>query len=781
MKISESDLIGQSVNRTDVIEKVTGCAVFVDDVQFGPNLLHSRLVRSPHPHALIKKIDASKALELPGVRAVVTGEDLKARIGLYLIDRPIFATGRARYYGEPVAGVVATTEAVAVKAARLVEVEYEPLPGIFDPVESAQPDAPLLHPDLGDYTVANFIFPEPGTNISEHFKIRKGDVDSCWDQCQAVAEGRFRLPPIEHVPLETHTAVALSEKTGQITLWASSQSPFAMRDMIAQSLEIPHNKLRVIAPLVGGGFGGKAGVTMEACAVVMAQAVEGHPVKLRLTREEEFVGTSVRQSLVSDIKVGCDEDGNLQAMELTYYFGGGAYNDYGVNIARAAGYSCTGPYDVPNVKADSLCVYTNHPVGSAMRGFGMPEIHWGLEQIMDRLAEEVGMDPVEFRRINCVRTDDEIVSGMKMTPIDLEACIDKVADAIQWDKKEDPTGPNKKRGKGVAIMWKAPAMPPNPGSAAVVRFNEDATVNVEIGGQELGQGAFTVAAQIAADVLGVPYEKVTVASPLDTKYSPYEWQTVASRLTWSMGNAVKAAAEDARIQILDTVADHWDEDVEDLTIQDGLVISFKSEREQPLDKMVVYGLPNENFEGWKGGPVVGRGHFMPTYVTNLDPETGQGTRAVVHYTVGAQAVDLEIDLETGQLDVLKIASVYDVGRAINPDLIMTQIEGGAVHGMSSAYESLKFDQDGVVLNPSFVDYRIATIADIPGEIMGGYVETPIDDGPWGARGVGEHVMVQTAPAIANALYDAVGIRFSDLPLSADKIFLALDEKENLED
>jgi carbon-monoxide dehydrogenase large subunit len=776
MKISESNLVGQSVMRTEMIDKVTGCAVFVDDIHFGPNLLHSRLVRSPHPHALIKKIDTSKALEVPGVRAVVTGKDLTARLGLYLIDRPIFAADRVRYYGEPVAGVVATSEAIAVKAARLVEVEYEVLPGIFDPVEAAQPDAPLLHPDLGEYTVANFIFPEPGTNISEHFKIRKGDVDSIWEECEVVAEGRFRLPPIEHVPLETHTSVALSEKTGQVTLWASSQSPFAMRDMIAQSLGIPHNKLRVIAPLVGGGFGGKAGVTMEACAVVMAQAVEGHPVKLRLTREEEFVGTSVRQSLVSDIKVGCDKDGSLLAMELTYYFGGGAYNDYGVNIARAAGYSCTGPYDVPNVKADSLCVYTNHPVGSAMRGFGMPEIHWGLEQIMDRLAEKVGMDPVEFRRVNCVRTDDEIVSGMNMTPIDLVTCIDKAADAIQWGKNEPPTGPNKKRGKGIAIMWKAPAMPPNPGSAAVVRFNEDATVNVEVGGQEIGQGAFTVAAQIAADVLGVPYEKVTVASPLDTKYSPYEWQTVASRLTWSMGNAVKAAAEDARMQILETVAAHWDEDVEDLDIKDGLVISFKSEREQPLDKMVVYGLPNDDFEGWKGGPVVGRGHFMPTYVTNLDPETGQGTRAVVHYTVGAQAIDLEVDLETGQLDVLKIASVYDVGQAINPDLIMTQIEGGAVHGMSSAYESLKFDENGVVLNPSFVDYRISTIADIPGEIHGDYVETPIGDGPWGARGVGEHVMVQTAPAMANALYDAVGIRFSDLPLSADKIYLALEEK-----
>jgi carbon-monoxide dehydrogenase large subunit len=323
-------------------------------------------------------------------------------------------------------------------------------------------------------------------------------------------------------------------------------------------------------------------------------------------------------------------------------------------------------------------------------------------------------------------------------------------------------------------MWKAPAMPPNPGSSAIVRFNEDATVNVEIGAQDLGQGAFTVVAQMAAQVLGVPYEWVRVSVPVDTKYSPYEWQTVASRITWSTGNAVKAAAEDARRQILEIVAGHWGEDVDDLDIKDGKVISFKSEQEQPLQNMVVYGLPNENFEGWKGGPIVGQGHFMPTYVTNLDAETGQGTRAVVHYTVGAQAVDVEVDTETGQIDVLKIASVYDVGKAINPDLVMGQIEGGAVHGLSSAFEALRFDEQGRPTNSSFVDYRIATSVDAPREIVGGFVETALEDGPWGARGVGEHVMVQTAPAIANAIHDALGIRFDELPLSAEKVFLALE-------
>jgi len=779
------DPVGKSVPRVDVMEKVTGAAIFADDIPFGPGLYYGRLVRSPYAHALVKRLDASKALQLPGVKAVVTGQDAPGRIGLYLVDRPIFAADRVRYVGDPVAGVVASSEEMATEAAGLVEVDYEELPAVFDPVEAARPDAPLLHPDLGEYKVANFIFPEPGSNVSEHFKLRKGDVEAAWTQCAAIVKGTFRLPQIQHVPIEPHVAVALWQPTGQVTLWTCSQSPFAQRDLIAQSLGLAHGNLRVVSPYIGGGFGGKAGVSIEVYAVVMARAVKGHPVKLRLTREEEFVGTVARQSLVAKTRIGCDSEGHLLAMETAYYFGGGAYNDYGVNIVRAAGYSCTGPYDIPNVKGDSYCVYTNRPIGSAMRGFGMPEIHWGIEQIMDQLAEKIGMDPAEFRRRNCVRTGDVILTGMEMPAVDLVACIDRVAEAIHWDERSRggsetrpytrPSAPHKKRGKGMAIMWKAPAMPPNPGSSAIVRFNEDATVNVEIGAQELGQGAFTVLAQIAAQTLGVPYEWVRVSVPVDTKYSPYEWQTVASRITWSTGNAVKAAAEDARRQILEIVARRWGEDPDDLDIKDGKVISYRSEQELPLEKTVIYGLPNENFEGWTGGPIVGQGRFMPTYVTNLDFETGQGPRAVVHYTVGAQAVHLEVDSETGQVEILKIASAYDVGKAINPDLIMTQIEGGAVHGMSSAFEEMKFDEQGQPLNPSFVDYRIATSVDAPREIHGDIVETPLEDGPWGARGVGEHVMVQTAPAIANALYDALGIRFHDLPLSAEKIFLALQE------
>ncbi|MFC2030821.1 xanthine dehydrogenase family protein molybdopterin-binding subunit [Chloroflexota bacterium] len=311
MTQTTSEPVGKSVQRLDAYDKVTGSAQYADDMQFGPGLCFGRLVRSPYAHALIRRIDASRALEVPGVKAVVTGQDVQARIGLYLIDRPVFAQNRVRMVGEPVAGVVAVSEEIAVEAAQLVEVEYEELPAIFDPEEGARPDAPLLHPDLGEYEVANFIFPKPGTNISEHFKLRKGDVASAWPECEAVVEGTFRLPQIQHVPIEPHIAVALWERSEQVTLWTSSQSPFAQRDMIAQSLGIPHGNLRVVAPYVGGGFGGKAGVSMEVHAVAMSRAVRGSPVKLRMTREEEFVGTSVRQSLVAHTKIGCDAAGNL--------------------------------------------------------------------------------------------------------------------------------------------------------------------------------------------------------------------------------------------------------------------------------------------------------------------------------------------------------------------------------------------------------------------------------------------------------------------------------------
>ncbi len=767
------DLIGKDLPRLDAHEKVTGTAVFADDIEFGSGLLYARIKRSPHPHALIKSIDTAQAEALPGVKAVVTGADYPGYIGLYLHDRHIFCRDRVRYVGEAVAGVAAISEEIAEQAVGLIQVEYELLEPVFDAEQGADPDAPLLHPDLGSYEVATFIHPKPGTNISNHFKIRKGDIEGAWGSCAQIVEHNYRIPHVQHVPIETHVAVAKMEETGEVTLWGSSQSPFAQRNLIAKALGISQSKIRVIAPYVGGGFGCKAGVSMEALAVAIATKVKGRAVKLRLTREEEFYTTFVRQGLISRIKIGCDEQGKLLAMKNTMFWDGGASTEYGVNIARAAGYSSSGPYEVPNVMTDSYCVYTNHPVGGAFRGFGMPEMHAGLEQCIDELAEAIGMDAVEFRRLNCVRAGSVLVTGSAMHPTGLSDCIDQVANAIDWGRTSAASASHKRRGKGFAIMWKAPAMPPNAGSSAWLELNEDASVTIGLGGQEIGQGTFSVMAQMAAAKLGVPYDWVHVAKPIDTQYSPYEWQTVASRLTWSMGNAVVNAANDARQQILDLVAEVWEEDPEDLDIVEGEVISYKSEESISLKDMVVYGLPKPDDSGWLGGPIVGRGKFMPTYVTGLDPETGQGDRAVVHYTTGAQAVEVEVDLETGRVEVLRGAAAFDAGKAINPALVEAQIEGGFVQGISTAlFEGLQL-KNGVLQNPSFVDYRIATSADVPAEIKSLIVEVPQDDGPWGARGVGEHPMVPTIPAIANAIYDAIAVRVAEPPFTAEKVYLAM--------
>jgi CO/xanthine dehydrogenase Mo-binding subunit len=771
--ISTPHLIGDSVPRVDAREKVIGAALFADDLQFGPGLLYARIKRSSLPHAFIKRIDASRALEIPGVKAVVTGAEFPGYSGLYLQDRHIFCRDRVRYVGDPVAGVAAISEEIAEKALELIDVEYESLPGVFDPEFGASSQAPLLHPKLGEYEVANFIFPKPSTNISNHFRIRKGDAAATWKDCAAIVEHKYRIPHIQHVPIETHVAVAKVDESGKVTLWGSSQSPFAQRNLIAKALGISQSDVQVIAPYVGGGFGSKAGVSMEALAVAIASKVKGRPVKLRLTREEEFYTAFVRQGLVAYFKMGCDQDGRLLAMENKFYWDGGAYTEYGVNITRASGYSSSGPYDVPNVTTDSYCVYTNHPVGGPMRGFGMPEMHAGLEQCIDELAYAIHMDPMQFRKINCVQTGDTLVTGMIMHPTGLSECLVKAAEAIHWGRKDQPSAPNKRRGKGMALMWKAPAMPPNAGSSAKVALNEDGTVTVSVGGQEIGQGSFTIAAQMAAASLGVPVEWVRVATPLDTNYSPYEWQTVASRLTWSMGNAISAAARDARQQILEMVARAWGENVEDLDIVDGSVISYKTEEALSLKNIVIYGIPLPNDQGWIGGPVLGRGNFMPTYVTGLDAETGQGPRAVVHYTVGAQAVEVEVDMDTGKVEVIRGVAAFDVGKAINPDMVKAQMEGGFVQGLSTAlFEGLQL-KDGYLQNPSFVDYRIATSTDVPANITTIIVEVAQDDGPWGARGIGEHAMVPTVPAIANAIYDAIGIRVGAPPYTSEKVYLAM--------
>ncbi len=431
-------IIGTSPQRIEGRAKVTGAATYVDDMQFGPNLLHGMLKHSPIPHGTITRIDISRAKALPGVRVVVTGQDFPGYTGLYLKDRRIFALDRVRYVGDTIAAVAADTPEIAQRAIELIEVEYEPLPGVFDPEFGASPEAPLIHPDLANYEAVPFIFPQPGTNISNWFKVRKGDMAKGWAEADLIYEHKYRVPQIQHVPLETHVCVAQQDVNGKITLWSSSQSPFAQRNLIAKALHISHSKLRVITPYVGGGFGCKAGVSMEGAAVALSMHAKGRPVKLRMTREEEFYTTFVRQGLVAYIKMGMTQGGRITAIQNRFYWDGGASTEYGTNITRAAGYSGTGPYYVPNIHVDSMCVYTNHPVGGAMRGFGMPEIHWGIEQHIDQMAHKLGLDPLQVRLLNCLKDGDETLTGMIMHPTGLSQCIRKAAEALKWGQPSAP-------------------------------------------------------------------------------------------------------------------------------------------------------------------------------------------------------------------------------------------------------------------------------------------------------------------------------------------------------
>jgi CO/xanthine dehydrogenase Mo-binding subunit len=770
--------VGRSVPRIDGLDKITGAARFVDDLEFGPDLLHAEVVASPHAHARILAIDTYQAEHVPGVVKVVTGKDFQRPFGLYMQDRHVFAQDRVRFVGEQVAAVIARTHRAAVRAARLVEVAYEPLPAVLDVAAALCDDAVRLHPDLGDYPHVPWFFPRAGTNIAHWRKLRKGDVEAGFAAADVVLEDTYTVPRYAHAALEPHAVVARMDHAGRLTVWSASQSPYTQRNLFAEALDLPHQQIRVVTPYVGGGFGGKAGVTMEILGAALATTVRGHPVKVHWSREQEFTNTYQRQGLVASLEVGARRDGTITALRHVLHWDAGAYVEYGANVVNAAGISATGPYRIANVHLDSVCCYTNLPPGGPYRGFGYSEFTFGLESHLDRLARQLGMDPVELRRRNAIAEGDELPYGARMNPSGLMEAIDRAAAAIDWGTEEPAPAPNVRVGKGFATFWKAPAMPPNAGSAAFLKFNEDASINITVSGMEIGQGYLTAMAQIAAEVLGVPPEKIRVETP-DTDRNAYEWQTVASHVTWGCGNAVLAAAEQARTSILDTVHRVHGFAVTDLFLEDEHIRCRTDPAfAVPLRDLVIGGLEDPTDGTFKGGPVVGAGSFMPEFAsTRSDPETGQGGKPNVHYTVGAAGIVLEVDVETGKVHVRKVALAVDAGKAINPAAVEGQITGGILQGLATVlYEDLRFDDAGRMLNPTFTDYKIPTALDVPDEVIPLIVEVPQPDGPFGARGIGEHTMIPAAPLVANAIEDAVGIRITAMPITAERLFLALEEE-----
>ncbi len=778
MNGSEYKFVGHNAVRIDGLEKITAAAKYVDDIDLGPNALYISVLESPIAHAEIKSIDVSEAEKLDGVMAVLSGKDFPERFGLYLKDNALFPSDRVRYVGQQVAAVVAVSQEIADEAVKLIKVEYNPLPVIQDPLESIKEDAFLIHPQLGEYEVVPWLYPQPGTNVAHVRKIRKGDVERAFQEADYILEDWYHVPHVVHAPIETHVSAALYTYDGRLIMWNSTQSPHTQRNILAHSLKMPHKSIRVIAPYVGGGFGGKAGVNMEVIAAACAMKVQGYPVKIRYTRKQEFQNTSQRQELKAYIKMGVKKDGTIVALRHQLYWDVGASAEYGSNVVNATGFSAIGPYRIPNVWIDSYAIYTNRPPCGAYRGFGYSEFHFGLESHMDRVAKAIGMDPVEFRMKNAIQEGDTVAYGVEMGPTGIKKCIEEVAKAIEWNKpSEKPKDPNKVRAKGFAAVWKAPAMPANESSAAFIKFSEDGSVNVLVSGMELGQGFLTAMAKIVAEELQLPLEKIRVELP-DTDRNPYEWQTVASHVTWSCGNAVRRAAIDAKKQIIEIVSRACHIEEANLYLQDGKVKCLTDPGfELPYEQFVINGI--ETHDGtYRGGPILGRGMYMPEFTSpKVNPETGQGGHPNVHYTTGAGAVEVEIDKETGRIRVVKMAEAFDAGKAINPDLVEGQIVGGFVQGLGTAlWEEVKFDASGRILNPNFTDYKIPTALDVPREVHPIVVEVPQPDGPFGARGVGEHTMIPVMPAVANAVENALGIRIKNPPVTAEKIALAIREK-----
>ena len=771
--------VGAWTTRKYDVDKVAGTLAFTDDLRFGPELLHARAVRSTIAHGEILSIDISEAMKVKGVVKVVLGKDFVHRFGLYLQDRTPLAIGKVRYVGEPIALVVAESEEAAEEGMLKVTARYKELTPVFDPIKAATDNSVQVHPDLETYDHVPFITPFPGTNIGNWFRIRRGDVDKAFAEAEHVIEEAVNCPQIAHGFLEPHCCVCKEDPaTGCLTLWASAQSAFALREIVAKGLNYPLNKIRVIAPPIGGGFGGKAGMTVESLCLAgaMDPDIRGRPVKLYIPREEVLLTSWVRQAYVAKIKLAIDKEGMITGIRNTFYFDTGISAEYGANPVRSAGYSSTGCYYIPNVWTDSYAVYTNKPFGGAYRGFGLPELMGALEVVIDIAARKIGMDTIDFRLKNLLKTGLPTCTGTPMNAHSLETIVGKVVDRLKLKEKEAPTRKGWLRGKGFALALKAPAMPADAASSALVKILGDGTVEVLAATMDMGQGAYTAYSQMVAEELGVPLDKIRCLYP-DTQSHPYDWQTVASRSCWSMGMAVKRAAIDAREKLLALYSEFWEVEPEEITIEHGIVKCRKKGKAEPIDEHIQSGFPMPSGK-YVGGPVIGSGTFVPPDVVYPDPETGQSPKCVVHFTVGAVGIDVEADPATGEVAVNKVTAGYDVGKAISPINVRGQIEGGTLQGISAGLmEGMYYDEHGKLLTPDFTDYKMVTTLDAPPDLDAFWEETPEELSPYGNRGVGEHSMISPAPAINNALYEALGIRIHTYPMGRERVYKALQLKK----
>ncbi|MDP1536014.1 MAG: xanthine dehydrogenase family protein molybdopterin-binding subunit [Burkholderiales bacterium] len=751
---AEFSSFGRSIPRLEGRAKVTGRAEYVHNLRL-PGMLYGRIYRSMVAHARIRSVDVAAAQAMPGVYAVYTGADMQQLIpepyyGPAFHDQPILALGKVHYVGEPVALVLAADPHVAEAAAQLIVADYEELPAVFDEVEAMTSTA-IVHDVLkpaGTFPDLKHLKGKSGTNVALDFHLRRGEAQQAFAAADHVFEHTFRTQQVLHLPLEPFVTVA-DPTPGQLVIHTASQSPSFVRIEIARLLGWPENKVRVKVPYLGGGFGAKLYIKLEALTAAAA-LIAGRPVKIALTMEEQFY-TLTKHATTLRIKSGVTRDGRITARECEVWWNGGAYADIGPRITQKSGFTAAGPYDIDHVSIDSYSLYTNLPPAGALRGFGIPQLVWAYESHTDMIAKALGMDPLTLRRRNILREGRPQATGTLMRDAGIEPVLERLAQRMAWEKPFDKEVFDKgrgtiRRGRGIAIGFKASISPTT--SMAIVNISADGSCIVYCSTVDMGQGSDTAMAQFAAEALGIPVESVTLVHP-DTDVTPYDMATLGSRSTYHMGHAVKNAAEDARDKLL-ALAQEVGLSMETTPIPD----IFRKK----------YGM--------QAGNIVGVGSFIPPY-TPPEPGSGLTRDATPFWMIGATGAEVEVDTETGEFKVTRLVNLVDVGRPVNPAIVETQISGATIMQLGfTLSERMDFD-GGQVTNASLADYKIPGIRDVPPVMENEAVEMVQKSGPFGAKGVGESGTFGVSPAIASAIDDAVGVRLTSLPLTAEAVYRGL--------
>lgn len=746
-------VVGKPYPRLDGPDTVTGRANYTVDVVL-PSMLHAKLFRSSVPHAKIGHVDVSRARMLPGVATVLTADDLpRKRFGFTIQDEEIFAGEKVRYVGDVIAAVAAVNEEVAEQAIGLIDCDYEELPAAFSPDDALRENAPLVHDKLSSYRLNSALardwHPVLGTNIAHQTVFTKGDIDRGFAEADEIFDDTFCSQQVQHCSLEPHAVVAGWDGE-RLTVWTSTQKVFLVRSGLADLFDLPESKIRVIGTKVGAGFGGKNSMRLEPYATALALKT-GNPVRLVNSRAEEFAAAAGSVPATVRVRTGVKRDGTLTARAMDFTWDTGAYAE-GLPGSNRALKDGVGPYKIPHIRVTSTLVYTNKLRGCPFRGLGIPEAVWAGESQMDIISEKLKIDPVNLRLKNCLDQGDETPAGDRANHIALRDCLLKVAAELKRWKKHAPSN----HGFGVALLHKSPTTSAASSNARLC-VSTNGKVELFIGATDVGGGTGTSLGQIAAEELGIPLNEITVVIA-DTDLTPFDHGTYSSRVTPYVGAAVKLAATDARRQLLKAAAGLWNLSPETLRLADKKVTA-KGGKSMTFAKVIEKSHIRE---------IVGLGSIESKRLWAGDPSgDGKGFTAP-GWPFGAQAVEVEVDRETGVVKLIRVASAHDVGQAINPMALTSQIQGGIMMGLGYAlWEGLLFE-NGTITNGSFADYKIATARDIPNAVPI-IVEKNYAAEPYGAKGVGEMAVFGIAPALANAVARAAGVRIKDLPMSAEKL------------